>query len=254
LEQARYGEVHEGEAVLIFVTEDFSRSRQVKLDRAPDDPSDRVPVLKLNMTKKFNTGVYPYSMMTSAFTPVDLEALPKTLKVTTSSQEWCGHTFTQLNAVDDGYRLQENSYFGGEGDRVGELSEALPEDGLWNRIRIDPTTLPTGSVRLIPGTMFQRLSHQAWTEREATATLDAADGDLMRYTLEYPDLGRTLTIRFTAAFPYEIESWEERYRSGFGPGAKPLTTRAVRNKRIQLDYWNRNSVADEAIRADLGLD
>nr|MBC8451166.1 hypothetical protein [Planctomycetota bacterium] len=57
--QARYGEVHAGQAVLIFVTEDLSRSKQVKLDSVAGAGDDRVPVLKLNLTKKFDTGVYP---------------------------------------------------------------------------------------------------------------------------------------------------------------------------------------------------
>ena len=254
LEQARYGEVHEGRAVLIFVTEDFSRDKQVKLDSPPRDPVDAIPVLKLNLTRKFNTGIYPYSMMTSAFTPVDRSSEPRTLKVTTSSQEWCGHTFTQLNAIPDGYRLQENSYFEAEGDRVAELGDAVPEDGLWNLIRIDPSALPTGELKLVPGSMFQRLRHAAWRVRDARAELGVDGNGLMRYTIQYPDLGRTLEIRFEAEFPFEIESWEETYRSGFGPGAKPLTTRAVRDRRIQLDYWNRHGVADEGLRAELGLE
>ena len=33
LEQARYGELHSGYSVLVFVTEDFSKKKQVKLDR-----------------------------------------------------------------------------------------------------------------------------------------------------------------------------------------------------------------------------
>ena len=72
LEQARYGEIHPGHAVLIFVTEDFSRSKHVKLDRPQSAGDDAVKVLKLNFMKKFNTGIYPYSMMSSMFTPIDL--------------------------------------------------------------------------------------------------------------------------------------------------------------------------------------
>ncbi len=71
LDQSRYGEIHPGNAVLIFVTEDFSRSRQVKLDRPERAGEDRARVLKLNLTKKFATGVYPYSLMSSVFTPLD---------------------------------------------------------------------------------------------------------------------------------------------------------------------------------------
>jgi len=63
LQQSRYGQLHQGHAVLIFVTEDFSRSKQVKLDGPGNAVDDKASVLKLNLTKKFNTGIYPYAMM-----------------------------------------------------------------------------------------------------------------------------------------------------------------------------------------------
>ena len=61
LVQNRYGEDRNGSAVLIFVTEPFSGEKQVKLD----DPStaDAVTVMKLNFTRNFTTGIYPYSMI-----------------------------------------------------------------------------------------------------------------------------------------------------------------------------------------------
>ncbi len=128
LEQARYGEIHEGEAVLIFVTEDFSKRKQVKLDNPAGAPDDKVSVLKLNLTKKFITGIYPYSMMSSVFTPVQRQSYPQTLKVTTSSQEWCGHTFTQLNLQKRKYALELRSYFESEGDQSLELDGLILED------------------------------------------------------------------------------------------------------------------------------
>ena len=67
LQQARYGEIHEdGEAVLIFVTEDFNAKKQVKADRTRENNQ---AILKLNATKNFLTGVYPYSIMSSTFYP-----------------------------------------------------------------------------------------------------------------------------------------------------------------------------------------
>ena len=60
LEQARYGELHEGYAVLVFVAEDFSKSKQVKLDDPQNAKGDDVKVLKLNRIKKFDTGIYRY--------------------------------------------------------------------------------------------------------------------------------------------------------------------------------------------------
>lgn len=254
LEQARYGEVHPGHAVLIFVTEDFSRSKQVKLDAPARAGADATKVLKLNFTKKFTTGVYPYSMMTSVFTPIDDPGVA--LKVTTSSQEWCGHSFTQLNRTEGGYRVTEQSYFESEGDRTVELDGALTEDALWTQIRIDPQSLPTGPVRLIPGTKFQRLSHQPWrvADAEASLTRDEDDSTLSVYTVTYPSLRRTLSIRFRTAAPHEIESFEESSDSGRSSGGGRLVTRGTRNKRIMLDYWNRHDLADAKIRARLGLD
>ena len=252
LEQARYGEVHDGHAVLIFVTEDFSESKHVKLDKAGG--SDAVTVLKLNATRKFNTGIYPYSMMTSVFTPVSADRYPSTLKVNTSSQEWCGHTFTQLNLDDDGYRAKLYSYFERESDRDIHLENVILEDELWNRIRLSPAALPTGELHIIPGTIFQRLSHNAWGAHTASAifTADPTDPALQVYQLTYADIRRTLTIRFRKTFPHEIESWTERAR-GRGPDAPELVTRATRKKRIQLDYWRRHDVADSHYREQLGL-
>jgi hypothetical protein len=47
LEQYRYGEMRAGEAVLIFVTEDFSRKKQVKLDNPEEAGKDKITVLKM---------------------------------------------------------------------------------------------------------------------------------------------------------------------------------------------------------------
>lgn len=257
LEQARYGEIHQGHAVLIYVIEDFSRKKQVKLDRPAAAGDDAVKILKLNFTKKFSTGLYPYSMMTSIFSPVDPDADdPHALKITTSSQEWCGHTFTQLNRKDDGYVVLLLSYFESEADQTMTLENTFSEDELWTTIRIDPSRLPTGRLRLIPGTMVQRLKHLPWGVGIAIASLEPVEGEdgLMAYTLDYPDLARTLVIRFRRDFPHEIEGWEETYRSGWGAGAGRLTTRATRNKRILSDYWTKNRVVDEALRQELGLD
>ena len=251
LEQARYGEVHPGHAVLIYVTEPFSKSKQVKLDRAGQTPEDEVTVMKLNFTKNFNTGIYPYSMMASVFTPIERADHPHTLKVTTTSQEWCGHTFMQLNHMDAGYRAEVRSYFESEGDQNLTVPAALLEDELWTIIRLNPDGLPTGEIELLPGTMFQRLGHVESKVQRAIATLtDAPDQpDQQVYTLTYPDLGRTLAIRFNKAFPFEIEGWTETR----GTGARSLTTRATRNERMMLDYWARNGLADAPLRAELGL-
>lgn len=253
LQQARYGEIHQGSAVLVFVTEDFSKKKQVKLDNPSASPKDVIPVLKLNRTRKFNTGIYPYSIMTSSFTPVDLEKNPNTIKVTHSSQEWCGHTFMQLNLEKNNYNGQILSYFESEGDKKIKFAKVLLEDEIWAKIRINPKGLPEGEIDVIPSATHARLRHINYKKEKATAKF-SSNGSTMQYNLDYKDLGRTLSITFEKSFPHEIISWEESSKSGFGPNAKTLVTKAVRKQSIMLDYWSKNGLEDLHYRAELGLD
>lgn len=249
LDQARYGEMHPGEAVLIFVTEPFLPDRQVKLERG--DPARGVTVLKLNFVRKFFTGIYPYSLMTSTFTPVDF-ARGRTLKVASESQEWCGQTFTQLNLRNDRYAGQLRSYFEDEGDRAFEFPAAWLEDELWTRIRLAPGTLPTGDVAVVPGLQYARLWHKEVRPERARATLADGSGGENVYTLDYTGIPRKLVIRFEKAFPYRIRSWEETQPGAF-EGSPRLTTKAVATGSLMLDYWKRHGNADAHYRKELGL-
>ena len=254
LEQPRYGETRNGKAVLIFVTEDFSRSRHVKLDDAAAvEADDKVTVLKLNRTHKFTTGIYPYSMMSSAFTPVSGNRDPRTLKVTASSQEWCGQTFAQLDLGEDGYQVQHHSYLDPDGDQKLTLTHAILEDEIWAKIRIDPSSLPVGSIRVISGTLHQRLSGGPFMVDHAEATVAAAEAGERTYTLDFDRRDRTLAIRFEEAFPHRISGWEESYTQRRGTDTLRVVTRATRDRSMMLDYWNRSSLADEALRTKLNL-
>ncbi len=253
LKQARYGEIHQGSAVLVFVTEDFSKKKQVKLDNPSANPKDAIPILKLNMTRKFNTGVYPYSIMQSTFTPVDLKEHPNTLKVTSSSQEWCGHTFMQLNLENNSYNTQVRSYFESEGDKDSNLKKSVLEDELWSIIRIDPKQLPIGEFDIIPSTTYARLRHITFRNERATASLKENEKEI-QYDLDYKNIDRKLSIVFEKAFPHQIISWEESFKSGFGSTAKTLVTKASRKKSMLLDYWSKNGNADLHYREELGLE
>lgn len=258
LEQARYGDIHDGEAVLIFVTEPFLTDKQVKHEYGESE--NRITVLKLNFTRKFYTGIYAYSVMTSVFTPVSLEEFG-TLKVTSTAQEWCGQMFMQFNAREDRYAAQLRSYFQREGDRNFELPRTLLEDEIWTRIRLAPDQLPTGDIRIIPGTQFVRFRHVVPLKVEdahasLTTTTDEmlSEAPLKVYTIDYADLERTLVIIFEDRFPYKIVAWEEKHKSGFGGGAQVLTTRAVKTHELHLDYWNKNSTSDAHYREKLGVE
>ncbi|MUP42964.1 septum formation inhibitor Maf [Christiangramia aestuarii] len=246
LEQARYGEMRKGEAVLIFVTEDFLPKEQVK---ANSQNKKNISVLKLNSTKNFVTGIYPYSIMQSSFYP--LNGQEHALKISASIQEWCGQVYTQLNNREN-YEISSHSYFQGEADQQLSLEKAELENEVWNRLRIDPDKLPVGEFKMIPSLEYLRLSHQPIKEYTVSGEFYTVD-ELNVYMLEYPELKRKLKIFYQPYFPFGIEKWEETYPSGFEDDQKLLTTSAVKKQRIKSDYWNKNSNKNLPLREKLEL-
>lgn len=246
LKQARYGEIREGSAVNIFVTEDFLPDVQVK---ANNQAEENIPVLKFNQVKKFLTGIYPYSIMTSTFNPVN--STGHALKVSNSVQEWCGHVYAQLNNKKD-FEIETHSYFEGEADQKRKLPKTWLENELWNLIRINPDKLPTGEVKLIPSLEYLRLGHKELKAYRAILNLKQ-NATMTTYDIHYPELERDLTIHFENKFPYAIEKWEDTYVSGFGPNAEALTTTATKIKRKKMAYWSQNRNKDVILRDTLGL-
>lgn len=242
LEQARYGEMRDGTAVLVYVTEDFLPQEQVKADNYS---KSNIPVLKLNTTKNFNTGIYPYSIMQSTFFPVANNQ--HLIKASASIQEWCGHVYTQLNNRKE-FEVMSHSYFQSEADQNITLEKTWTENELWTKLRIDPSSLPLGDINIIPSLEYTRLSHKEIKAYQATASLDNGN-----YTISYPDLNRSLSISFNTNFPYEILGWEETATSGYGSSAKTLTTKATKLESIKSAYWGRNSNTDEGLRTVLKL-
>ena len=241
LTQARYGELHKGEAVLVFVTEPFSEKKFVK----SDNPTvNDIPVLKLNLTKKFNTGIYPYSIMTSVFTSITDEQ--NALKITCSSQEWCGHTFTQLENKGN-YHITSHSYFETEGEQKFSLQKTFLEDDVWSKIRLS-NQLPEGKVKMIPSFSYIRLMH-----KELKAYLCEITKTDSSITLSYPELDRTLSISYEQTFPFKILGWEETYSSGFGQKQQLLTTTAHLMKTIKSAYWEKHNNEDSYLREELKL-
>lgn len=250
LTQQRYGAAREGDAVLVFVTEPFLPDAQVKHEL--DDGQEDVSVLKLNAYRRFDTGIYPYTVMTSTFGLVAEQGAA--LKSTGTVTEWCGQAFTQLNRRDDGWALQLRSYFQAEGDRDESFGAATLEDSLFVRGRFGAEQLPTGdALELVPALHYLRFRHQPIRPYAASASVDRARdetygrGELVRYEVSYPELGRTLVIFFEPAFPFDVLGWEERQQGEEG------ITRAVRTHAILTDYWNHHGPDDDAYREALGL-
>ncbi|HEX8041146.1 MAG TPA: hypothetical protein VF490_18480 [Chryseosolibacter sp.] len=246
LNQSRYGENHSGKAVLIFVTEDLSKKLQVKLD----DPSSasKINVLKLNFIKKFTTGIYPYSMMLSVFTPVNREKEPATIKASMSSQEWCGQVYTQLNLRNNRYVVKSHSYFEEEADEQFSVRQAVLEDELWNMIRLDHESLPAGKIEVVPGLFFTRLNHVPLKIQSAKAEKSESDS-AYTYKITFNDPERELVIRYEKKFPFTILGWEESWKEK----GKICRTTARLDKGLYTDYWTKNKNEFRYLRDSLDL-
>jgi hypothetical protein len=249
LSQHRYGQLHDGEAVLIFVSEDFSASKQVKLDKPDKAGKDKVSIMKMNLTKSFLTGIYPYTIVNSVFTPFDLSG---TIKTSCSVQEWCGHAYTQLNKIPKGYKATQFSYFESEGDQVTELPNTILEDELWTMIRINPAKIPTGKVNLIRGSQAVRLKHQPLESISALITKGSRQLEnqpVESISIEFDD--RKLNIYYDKMYPHTIRGWDESYDE-WGQGIK--TTQARLIKTMRLPYWELHDNKHRLYRDSLGLD
>lgn len=242
LVQSRYGEPRNGSAVLIYVTEDFLPGIQVK---ANEQHEDNIPVLKLNATKNFVTGIYPYSIMQSTFLP--LQGNSGALKVTTSVQEWCGQVYMQLNNRQQ-FEVRSHSYFEGEEDQELSLKKSFLENEIWTQLRVDPEQLPVGDIEIIPSFEYLRIAHKDIKSYKAYGEF-FQDEELGVYKLTYPDLKRELKIFFIPYFPFTVEKWEESTQSN---GATFLTT-ATKLESIKSAYWNKNSNNDLPLREKLQL-
>jgi hypothetical protein len=254
--QNRYQENHSGQLVSVFVTEDFLTDKQVKNERYINENSTWI--LKNIQLKKFTTGVYDYSLFNSVFTPINRNKFPKSLKVSASSQEWCGTMYTQFNLIlDTDYKVEHRSYFESEGDRVTRIKKSYLEDEVFTVLRMNPLLLPVGTVQLIPPANYIQLKHLQIKSYKAITSLISYDkkeisgSNLMQYKIVYPELNRSIRIVFENKAPYKIMGWFEKFPSSFD--GKPRTTSIILKTQKMLPYWRQNSLKDKYLREELGL-
>jgi hypothetical protein len=254
----RYGELRTGEAVAIFVTETIGAEDHVKLDRPEQHRGQALTVLKLNLLREFQTGLYDYDTMTTAFLDVrDLSSVKQTF----SSSEWCGHVFDELDVRGKELRLNVHSYFQGEG-----VAQALPArpDGLlgddlfvWLR-GLRGHVLAPGESRRVPyvtDPFERRLRHReaGWGELAVTRASEAAEVRVpagsfraIEYRLVASD-GRRGTVRIEEAEPHRLLGWSWE-REG-----EPLDSAELTGSR-RMKYWELHAEGQESLRAELGLD
>jgi len=254
--QNRYKENHSGQLVSVFVTEDFLTDKQVKNERYINENSTWI--LKNIQLKKFTTGVYDYSLFNSVFTPINRNKFPKSLKVSASSQEWCGTMYTQFNLIlDTDYKVEHRSYFESEGDRVTRIKKSYLEDEVFTVLRMNPLLLPVGTVQLIPPANYIQLKHLQIKSYKAITSLipndkkEISGSNLMQYKIVYPELNRSIRIVFENKAPYKIMGWFEKFPSSFD--GKSRTTSIILKTQKMLPYWRQNSLKDKYLREELGL-
>ena len=259
LVQARYGRLHQGHAILIFVTEDFLPEKKVKNETYKHKNS--IQVLKLNFLRKFITGIYDYSTMLSTFTPIDLSH--RTIKISFSAQEWCGHVYSHLEFSGEEYQLTSHSYFEKEVFEEYSLDSVHLEDEILTKIRISPKSLPSGTIKIIPSLLDSRLRHYKLKKEEAIAhTQKTKDKDfykrvptnsgLMTYQIRYKNTGRLLKIIYSEKFPYQIIGIVEEHISQ-RQKKQHLVTKSILTHSILSKYWSENQPEFVRLRKKLGL-
>ncbi len=246
LTQNRYGELRKGKAVTIYVTEDFDTKKQVKTKQS----KNKEPVLKLNLLKEFQTGIYPYKIMQSNFSTLQYKH-NQIVKASYSQQEWCGQIYMQLNSTpffSKSLKIKKHSYFEENNEQKLQIDAKLTEQHLWNQIRINGSkNLPLGKYQILPSFEFLALYHKSIKTYSAVAQLHSSLKDKTKtYLLSYPNLKRDLKITFEDYFPYKIISWEEYFK-------QELICSAKRIKVLRTDYWNKNSNQDTLYINELHL-
>jgi hypothetical protein len=259
LVEPRYGQLREGTAVAIFVTENFSDSLRVKADPGKHAASDVVPVIKLNLVRDFQTGIYDYNTMTSTFLRAEFGAgeFWPLAKASFSSQEWCGNVYMQWIPRGDKLIGTVHSYFDGEADATPELpwpAGGVVEDALPVLVRgLRGPWLSPGATKKVPflRSLFRtRLLHVPAKWGEATVSRAAAASDVKSalgtlrastYTVAETG-GDTITFTVEEAYPHRLLAW----KSSAGESARILGS-------ARLEYWKMHGNGDEKALKLLGL-
>lgn len=236
----RYGAPREVELRLVTVAEDLDAESLVKSDR-PDEVST-IRVLKLNLKRRFTTGVYDYDQMASVF--LDAGSL-RLVKETVTHHELCGNAFSILEAPSAGgpARLRTFSYFDGaaEGSRSyhGEgllTPEALPlalrgvprEEGWRSELRLIPGLIEGRPVPGDPEIVEVRVGE--------VVPVDTGLGTLPGRLVEVERRAGVDRLWIEEAPPGRLLRWET---------AEGLSARLEWAER--LAYWTRNGPGDEGL-------
>ena len=186
-------------------------------------------------------------MYTSVFTPTEKFKPEHPLKVTFSSQDWCGQAFAQINN-SNGYEYRHNSYFQAEGDTSYHLEYAFVEDNLFNLARINEELLPVDEFKILPAQSYVRTAHIEYKSYTAIGSKDMSD-TLLVYNYEIPELKRSVRVFLDPEDHNKILKWTETYPTVFD--GKLRTSEYILKESRKLPYWRLNSRSDKNQRENL---
>lgn len=222
-----------GQIQLVFTMVDFDTKK--RMQTTSSDKSASTTVLKQNLIQKIPSGVYEYSLTNSTFTPTNYVVFPHALKLEYTKQNKRGHEYSQLNWKGQTFLYEAKSDFRAKTQQDTSVKTAWLEDEIWNRIRLNPQTLPDGEIEMIPSLEYLGSTNQKVEAISCKTTLEEQTDSLSKqvlknYTIEYPEKHRKVSIIFESQFPYKILSWE----SSFEQNGKLNTTKARLVQSMQV--------------------
>lgn len=227
-----YGKLWDHEMVLVTVKEDFNKAYYTKADY-PYDGKDLLPVLKLNIFTRVQTTIYPYHYLTSVFVKKDDITYP--VKMTVSTQEWCGNTFKEWINWGKKTRMVYHSYFDGQGDGSVDV-DYEPGDMLAEQLFVSLRSLPfkngySKKFRLCEPMMSNKFKKPVWHNASwrisGPEELTALDKKLTCWKVVVKTDAFTMTFWFSDEYPFSLIKYTDSH--GQEMKVKELSRSA---------YWN----------------
>jgi hypothetical protein len=257
LKENRYDQIRNGQRILVFVTEPLRRTTLIKPDTLLPE-GERYDVLKLNDIRKFTTGIYDYSVLTSVFSGVKAYGrvpLMRAVKVSFGSQEWCGNVFEIMKRTDPGIGVELYSYFESDGEPETTLipsGDVIFEDNLWVLIReLKGPFITEGTsndFQLVPSSWQRRKRHVPI--RMETVTISKKDGSRVStpygrfacsvFVWEYD--GKKTQVWVEREWPRKIVKWRD------ADGSTGVLASSARKP-----YWKLHGNEDLSLRKELRI-
>ena len=249
----RYGQHRSGQAVMIYVTEPFRLSTRVKADDPARDPGDITDVLKLNLVRDFQTGIYDYNTMTSIFCESS-DFSP--LKISFTSSEWYGQVYSESIFEKNLIELTVHSYFERDSATVqlDRPQGGLTGEELFIKLRgLKGNFLAPGTVvkiPFLPSSFVRRLTHRDASWIEVEISRDDQGGQTIVPAGTFPSItyrvqtssGRSGFFDVEASPPHRILRW-----------SLPPDIEGILTGSLRTPYWKKNYEGGEQLLEQLGL-